>query len=53
MEKLKVVVVEDEYYVRKGIINALVDETMECEVVGESKNGEEGVEIDRDRKSVV
>lgn len=45
MEKLKVVVVEDEYYVRKGIINALVDETMEYEVVGESKNGEEGVEI--------
>lgn len=45
MDKLKVVVVEDEYYVRKGIINSFNWEEIGCEVVGEAANGKKGCEI--------
>ncbi len=44
-EKLKIVVVEDEYYVRKGIINATNWEALGCEIVGEAENGVQGIEV--------
>lgn len=45
MKKLRVVVVEDEYYVRKGIINSFDWNELECEVVGEAQNGKKGAVI--------
>lgn len=45
MDKLKVVVVEDEYYVRKGIIQTFDWESMGCEIVGEASNGKAGLTV--------
>lgn len=45
MKRLRVVVVEDEYYVRKGIINSFDWNELECEVVGEAQNGKKGAVI--------
>lgn len=45
MEKLRVVVVEDEYYVRKGIIQSFDWEKLDCEIVGEAANGKAGMEV--------
>lgn len=45
MKKLRVVVVEDEYYVRKGIINSFDWNELECDVVGEAQNGKKGAVI--------
>ena len=45
MEKLRVVVVEDEYYVRKGIIQSFDWEKLDCEIVGEAANGKAGIEV--------
>ena len=45
MNRLKVVIVEDEYYVRKGIINSFDWGELDCEVVGEAANGKKGSEI--------
>lgn len=46
--KLKVVVVEDEYYVRKGIINSTNWSALTCEIVGEAENGVAGLEVIRE-----
>ena len=45
MNRLKVVVVEDEYYVRKGIIGSFNWKELGCEVTGEAANGKKGSEI--------
>ena len=45
MEKLRVVVVEDEYYVRKGIIQSFDWEKLDCEIVGEAADGKAGIEV--------
>jgi NarL family two-component system response regulator LiaR len=44
MEKIKVVVVDDHDMVRKGIISYLLTES-NIEVVGEARNGNEGVQL--------
>lgn len=41
---LKVLVVDDEELVRKGIVMQTVWETLGCEVIGEASNGEEGLD---------
>ena len=41
----KVVVVEDESMVRKGIILTIDWSALDCVVVGDAANGEEGVEL--------
>lgn len=46
--KLRIVVVEDEFYVRKGIINATNWTALGCEVVGEAENGAVGLEVIRE-----
>lgn len=45
MEELKVVVIEDEYYVRKGIIQSFDWKKLGCVIVGEAANGKAGMEI--------
>ena len=42
---LKVVVVEDEELVRKGIVLAVDWASVGCAVVGEAANGQEGLEV--------
>lgn len=50
----KVVVVEDENVVRKGIILTIDWSTLDCVVVGDAANGEEGVElVDRLKPDIV
>ena len=44
---LKVVVVEDEELVRRGIVLAVDWASVDCVVVGEASNGEEGLEVTR------
>ncbi len=44
---LKVVIVEDEDLVRRGIVLAVDWNSMDCVVVGEAQNGEEGLEVIR------
>ena len=44
---LKVVVVEDEELVRRGIVLAVDWASVDCVVVGEASNGEEGLEVIR------
>ena len=41
---IKVLVVEDEEMIRKGIVLAVDWEALDCQVVGEAANGEEGLE---------
>ena len=43
----KVVVVEDEDLVRRGIVLAVDWQSVDCQVVGEAANGEEGLEVIR------
>ncbi len=43
-EKMRIIIVEDEYYVRKGIIDALDWAEYGCEIVGEADNGARGLE---------
>ena len=45
VEELRVVVVEDEYYVRKGIIQSFDWEKLGCVIVGEAANGKAGIEV--------
>ena len=40
---LKIVVVEDEELVRRGIVLAVDWATLECAIVGEAANGEDGI----------
>ena len=42
---LRVVVVEDEYYVRKGIIQTFDWNSLGCEIVGEAANGRDGIQV--------
>lgn len=42
---IRVVIVEDEYYVRKGLIQTFDWAALNCQVVGEAANGREGIEI--------
>lgn len=42
---LKVIIVEDEYYVRQGMIKTIPWEEFECEIIGEASNGKMGVEV--------
>lgn len=50
----KVVVVEDESMVRKGIILTIDWSALDCVVVGDAANGEEGVElVDRLKPDIV
>jgi len=44
---LKVVIVEDETFVRKGIVLATDWKKMDCVVVGDASNGEEGLKLIR------
>jgi len=46
----KVVVVEDEDLVRRGIVLAVDWQSVDCAVVGEAANGEEGLRLIRERK---
>lgn len=41
---LRVLVVEDEEMIRKGIVLATDWQSLGCVVVGEASNGEEGIE---------
>ena len=50
METLRIVVVEDEYYVRKGIIQSFDWEKVDCEIVGEAANGKTGIEVVEETK---
>lgn len=47
---LKVVVVEDEYYVRKGIIQTFDWKKLGCEIVGEAANGRDGIAVVEEKK---
>lgn len=42
---LKVVVIEDEYMIRRGIILTIDWSSMDCVIVGEAANGQNGVEL--------
>ena len=42
---LKIMVVEDEELIRKGIVLAVDWASLDCVVVGEAANGEEGLEV--------
>lgn len=42
---IKVLIVEDEYILRKGIISLINWEQLDCEIVGESSNGTEAVKF--------
>lgn len=44
---LKIVIVEDEELVRRGIVLAMDWKSLGCIVVGDAKNGEEGLEVIR------
>ena len=51
---LKVVVIEDEELVRRGIVMAVDWASVDCEGVGEASNGEAGLElIARERPDIV
>lgn len=43
----KVVIVEDEELVRRGIVTAVNWASADCEVVGEAASGAEGIEVIR------
>jgi two-component system response regulator YesN len=45
MRNLRIVVVEDEYYVRKGLVHRFDWARLGCEVVGEASNGKEGLAV--------
>lgn len=42
---ITVVVVEDEYYVRKGLIQGFDWASLDCEIVGEAANGRDGISV--------
>lgn len=42
---IKVVIVEDEEFIRRGMVLATPWERFDCEVIGEASNGAEGLEI--------
>jgi two-component system, response regulator YesN len=42
---IKVVIVEDEYLIRKGLVNTIDWLNMDCIIVGEAGNGEEGLGV--------
>lgn len=42
---LRVVIIEDEYYVRKGMIQTIPWSTLNCKIVGEASNGKEGIKV--------
>ena len=42
---IRVVVVEDEFYVRKGIIQTFDWKKLDCEIVGEAANGRDGIAV--------
>ncbi|MBS6646203.1 MAG: response regulator [Clostridiaceae bacterium] len=47
---IRVVVVEDEFYVRKGIIQTFDWKSLDCEIVGEASNGKQGIEVVEETK---
>ncbi|MBT9779213.1 response regulator [Clostridium sp. MCC353] len=47
---IRVVVVEDEFYVRKGIIQTFDWKSLDCEIVGEASNGKQGIEVIEEMK---
>lgn len=47
---IRVVVVEDEFYVRKGIIQTFDWKSLGCEIVGEASNGREGIAVVEETK---
>lgn len=47
---IRVVVVEDEYYVRKGIIQTFDWNSLNCEIVGEAANGRDGLAVIEETK---
>ncbi len=49
MRKLRIVVVEDEYYVRRGIIDAFDWDSLGCVIVGEATNGRDGIKVIEDK----
>lgn len=42
---IRIVIVEDEVLVKKGLILTTDWESFECEVVGDASNGYEGIEV--------
>ena len=44
-DNLRIVIVEDEYYVRKGLINSFSWQDIGCEIVGEADNGANGLKV--------
>ena len=42
---IKVLVVEDEYIIRKGMINTIDWLSMDCKIIGEGINGKEGLKL--------
>ena len=42
---IKVLVVEDEKIIREGLIESISWELLNCEVVGQGRNGQEGLEL--------
>lgn len=47
---IRVVVVEDEYYERKGLIQTFHWKALDCEIVGEAADGREGIRIIEEQK---
>lgn len=47
---LRVVVVEDEFYVRKGIIQTFDWKSLDCGIVGEAANGRDGIGVIEETK---
>lgn len=41
----RIVIIEDEYYVRKGMIQTIPWSSFDCEIVGEAGNGKEGIKV--------
>ncbi len=51
---LKVCIIEDEQIIRKGLIASIDWQSLDCKVVGEAQNGEEGIKvIDRCKPDII